>query len=138
METEPRRHGRGSPTLVVAGAVCQGGKVLIQQRAAGKPGAGSWEFPGGKIEPGETPDEALRREMEEELGIVVNDAQPISFATDAHLVLLLFDCASWTGRLDTKEGEIVKWLAPAELEQHEMLTLDQELVLPLREFMMGL
>ena len=106
MGTEPRRHGRDSPTLVVAGAVCQGGKVLIQQRPAGKPGTGSWEFPGGKIEPGETPDEALRREMEEELGIVVNDAQPISFATDAHPYCFYLIARPGQGALKRKRGKL--------------------------------
>ena len=90
------------PTLVVAGSLCQDGKVLISQRQAGKPGAGLWEFPGGKLEPGETPEEALRRELEEELGVVISDADPISFATDtrAHIVLLLFACTTWAGEPD--------------------------------------
>ena len=138
MEPVVRRRDICLPTLVVAGALCQGSKVLIQQRPEGKLGAGSWEFPGGKIEPGETPDEALRREMEEELGIVVNDVQPISFANDAHIVLLLFACTDWAGDPAGKEEQSIKWADPAELEQHEMLTLDDKLVLPLREFMMGL
>ncbi len=128
-----------SPTFVVTGALCQGGKVLIQQRRGGKPGAGSWEFPGGKVEPGEAPEEALRRELKEELGIVVvDDVHPVSFANDAHLVLLLFDCGAWTGNPEGKEGQALKWVALAELEQHEMLPLDDALVLPLLEFLMGL
>jgi len=123
---------------VVAGALCQGGKVLITQRPEGKPGAGSWEFPGGKIEPGEAPDEALRRELKEELGIVVDDVHPVSFANDALHVLLLFDCAAWTGNPEGKEGQTLKWVALAELEQLEMLPLDDALVLPLLEYLMGL
>ena len=138
MGTESCAHGCGSPTLVVAGALCQSGKILIAQRPEGKPGAGLWEFPGGKIEAGEGPVEALRRELAEELGIIVIDAQPISFANDAQLVLLLFACTVWEGELEGKEGQTIKWVAPGELEQYEMLTLDAELVLPLREFMMGL
>ena len=82
--------------------------------------------------------EALRRELEEELGVVIGDADPISFASDAHIVLLVFACRAWTGGPAGKEGQTIKWVAPAELEQHEMLALDDELVLPLREFMMGL
>ena len=129
---------RGSPTLVVAAALCQGDKVLISQRPAGKRDSGLWEFPGGKVEPGETPVEALRRELEEELGVVIGDADPISFASDAHIVLLLFACRAWTGDPTGREGQTIKWVAPAELEQHEMPPLDDELVLAVREFMMGL
>ena len=127
-----------SPTLVAAGALCRGGKVLIQQRPEGKPGAGSWEFPGGKVEAGETPLLALQRELEEELGIIVTKADPVSFAVDAQFVLLLFACKEWTGDPTGKEGQPLMWVAPAALEHHAMLPLDEALVLPLREFMMGL
>ena len=130
------RSARDFPTLVVAAALCQGGKVLISQRPAGKPGAGLWEFPGGKVEEGETPEEALRRELEEELGVVVSDAYPISFAYDAHLVLLLFACACWTGEPAGKEGQPIRWVTLDELEQHEMLALDEALICPLRASMM--
>ena len=138
MDTESCAHCCGSPTLVVAGALCQSGKILIAQRPEGKPGAGLWEFPGGKVEAGEGPVEALRRELAEELGIIVIDAQPISFANDAQLVLLLFACTVWEGELEGKEGQTIKWVLPGELDQYEMPPLDAELVLPLREFMMGL
>ena len=111
---------------------------MIQQRPEGKPGAGSWEFPGGKIEEGETPLVALRRELEEELGIMVTKADPVSFAIDAHIVLLLFACKEWTGEPTGKERQSLKWVASAALENHAMLPLDEALVLPLREFMMGL
>ena len=112
---------------------------MIQQRPAGKPGAGSWEFPGGKIEEGETsPLVALRRELEAELGVVIGDADPIPFASDAHIVLLLFACKAWEGDPTGREGQTIKWVAPAELEQYEMPSLDDELVLPVRELMMGL
>ena len=126
------------PTLVVAGALSQSGKILIAQRPEGKPGAGLWEFPGGKLEAGEGPVEALRRELEEELGIIVSDADPISFANNSQLVLLLFACAAWERELERKEGQTIKWVAAGELDQYEMPTLDTELVLPLREYMMGL
>ena len=132
------RQSRCLPTIVVACALCQGGKVLIQQRPEGKPNAGSWEFPGGKIDEGETPLVALSRELEEELGIIVSKADPVCFATDAHTVLLLFACKVWTGDPTRKERQSVKWIASAELENHAMLTLDKALALPLREFMMGL
>ena len=129
---------RCSPTFVAAGALCRGGKVLIQQRPEGKRHSGFWEFPGGKIEAGETPLEALRRELEEELGIMVPKADPVSFAVDAHFVLLLFACKEWTGEPTGKEKQSLKWVASAALENHAMLSLDEALVLPLREFMMGL
>ena len=111
---------------------------MIQQRPEGKPGAGSWEFPGGKVDEGETPLLALQRELEEELGIMVTKADPVSFATDAPIVLLLFACKEWTGDPTGKERQSLKWVASAALENHAMLPLDEALVLPLREFMMGL
>ena len=126
------------PTCVVACALRRGGKVLIQQRPEGKPSAGSWEFPGGKLEEGETPLVALQRELEEELGIIVTKADPVSFAIDAHIVLLLFACKEWTVDPTGKERQSLKWVASAALENHAMLPLDEALVLPLREFMMGL
>jgi len=132
------RRPRCFPTIVVACALCQGGKVLIQQRPEGKPGVGSWEFPGGKIEEGEAPLLALQRELEEELGIMVTKADPVSFANDAHIVLLLFACKEWTGDPTGKERQSLKWVTSAELENHAMLPLDEALVLPLREIMMGL
>ena len=132
------RRSRRPPTIVVACALCQGDAVLIQQRPEGKPNAGSWEFPGGKIDEGETPLVALQRELEEELGIIVTKADPVSFAVDAHFVLLLFACKEWTGDPTGKERQYLKWVASAALENHAMLSLDEALVLPLRDFMMGL
>ena len=82
--------------------------------------------------------EALRRELEEELGVVIRDADPISFASDAHIVLLLFACMDWMGDPTGREGQTIKWVSPAELKQYEMPSLDDELVLPVRELMMGL
>ena len=132
------RRSRRAPTIVVAGALCKGDTVLIQQRPAGKPGAGSWEFPGGKIEAGETPLEALRRELQEELGVIVTTAVPVCFSSNAQVVLLLFACKVWTGDPHGRERQSIKWMNASELENHAMLPLDGVLVLPLRELMMGL
>ena len=129
---------RRLPDFVVAGALFRGGKVLIQQRPEGKPGAGLWEYPGGKIEEGETPLVTLRRELGEELGIIVSTAEPVSFAFHDHIVLLLFACNRWAGEPEGKEGQTTKWVSSSELDQYEMLTLDEALILPLREFMSGL
>ena len=111
---------------------------MIQQRPEGKPGAGSWEFPGGKIDEGETPLVALRRELQEELGVSVSNAVPVCFASNAHFVLLLFACKEWTGDPTGKERQSLKWIDSAALENHALLPLDEALVLPLRDFMMGL
>ena len=81
---------------------------------------------------------ALRRELEEELGMRVSKADPVSFATDAHTVLLLFACKVWTGNPNGRERQSIKWIDSSELENHAMLPLDEALVVPLREFMMGL
>ena len=81
---------------------------------------------------------ALQRELQEELGIMVTKADPVSFAVDAHFVLLLFACEEWIGDPTGKERQSLKWVASAELENHAMLSLDESLVLPLREFMLGL
>ena len=93
-----------SPLLVVAVALVDAeGRVLLQQRPPGKPMAGLWEFPGGKVEAGETPEAALVRELEEELGIATQESclAPASFASEAlgdrHLLLLLYVCRKWQG-----------------------------------------
>ena len=83
------------------------------------------------------PLEALRRELQEELGISICNADPVTFATDAHIILLLFACKNWAGEPEGKEGQTIKWVASADLEHYEMLPLDEKLVLPMREFMMG-
>jgi 8-oxo-dGTP diphosphatase len=101
---------------VVAAALIDGeGRVLVAQRPAGKSLAGLWEFPGGKIEPGETPEAALVRELAEELGIGVEAAalEPLGFAShgygDFHLVMLLFGCRRWTGAPHGREMQPLQW-----------------------------
>ena len=82
--------------------------------------------------------EALRRELQEELGVTVSNAVPVCFASNAHFVLLLFACKVWTGNPHGRERQPIKWIDSSELENHAMLPLDEALVVPVREFMMGL
>ena len=122
------------PLLVSAAALIDGdGRVLDQQRATG-PLKGLWEFPGGKIEPGETPAVALIRELHEELGIDVEAAclAPAAFASeplgDRHLILLLHVCRKWRGIPRALEAIELRWLRPAELFALPMPDPDRPLI----------
>src|SRR3982751_2662414 len=96
-------------------------RVLLAQRPSGKPMAGLWEFPGGKIEAGERPEETLIRELHEELGIVVSEAclAPLTFASHAydsfHLLMPLYICRRWDGFVQAREGQALKWVRPGHL-----------------------
>jgi 8-oxo-dGTP diphosphatase len=113
------------------------GRVLVQRRPAGKMLAGLWEFPGGKIEPGETPEAALVRELAEELGIVVDPAHlaPAAFASaplaGRHLLLLLYICRDWAGTPRPLDAEELLWCRPAELHGLAMPPADLPLIAPL-------
>ena len=109
-------------TLVVAAALIDpDGRVLIAERPPGKAMAGLWEFPGGKIEPGETPETALIRELDEELGITVKPAclAPFTFASHGypqfHLLMPLYLCRRWDGTPEPREHSAIKWVRPREL-----------------------
>jgi|SRR5581483_821752 8-oxo-dGTP diphosphatase len=109
-------------TLVVAAALIDpDGRVLIAERPPGKAMAGLWEFPGGKIEPGETPETALIRELHEELGITVKPAclAPFTFAshsyTQFHLLMPLYLCRRWEGTPEPREHSAIKWVRPRDL-----------------------
>lgn len=109
-------------TVVVAVALIDpDGRVLIAERPPGKAMAGLWEFPGGKIEPGETPEAALIRELQEELGISVKPAclAPFTFAsheyTQFHLLMPLYLCRRWEGTPTPREHSAIKWVRPREL-----------------------
>ena len=110
------------------------GRLLVQQRPAGKPMAGLWEFPGGKVESGETPESALVRELAEELGIDVQTAclAPACFASEAlgdrHLVLLLYVCRKWRGIPRALEGGTLRWVRVRELHGLAMPPADRPLV----------
>ena len=122
-------------TLVVACALVDTDKrVLIAQRPQGKTLAGLWEFPGGKVEAGETPEQSLIRELEEELGIVVREAclAPLTFAShrypDFHLLMPLYVCRRWEGTITAKEGQRFAWVRPNRLRDYPMPPADEPLV----------
>ncbi|WP_375272452.1 (deoxy)nucleoside triphosphate pyrophosphohydrolase [Sphingomonas sp.] len=107
-----------APLIVVAAALVDAsGRVLMQQRAAGKAHAGLWEFPGGKVESDETAVDALARELREELDIIVDvaDLQPIDFAIDRRVILLLFACRRWRGTAIGLAADALQWDDPASL-----------------------
>jgi 8-oxo-dGTP diphosphatase len=110
------------------------GRVLIAQRPEGKQLAGMWEFPGGKVEPGERPEETLIRELHEELGIVVREAclAPLTFASHAydgfHLLMPLYMCRRWDGFAAAREGQALKWVRPARLRDYPMPPADEPLI----------
>lgn len=130
---------QASDLLVVAAAlVDEGGRVLLQQRAADRAMAGLWEFPGGKVEAGESPEAALVRELREELGIEVaeTDLTPGPFATgrigDRRLLLLLFTCHRWHGEPAALDASALQWLRPSDMHGLPMPPADLPL-LPMLE-----
>jgi 8-oxo-dGTP diphosphatase len=110
------------------------GRVLLAQRPAGKPMAGLWEFPGGKIEAGERPEQTLIRELKEELGIVVKEdcLAPLTFAShaypDFHLLMPLYVCRRWEGTVTATEGQQLAWVKPNRLRDYEMPPADVPLI----------
>jgi 8-oxo-dGTP diphosphatase len=110
------------------------GRVLIAQRPTGKAMAGLWEFPGGKVEAGERPEQALIRELAEELGIVVNEAclAPLTFASHAyaefHLLMPLYVCRRWDGIVQGREAQKLKWVRPNDLRNYPMPPADEPLI----------
>ena len=116
-------------------------RVLIAQRPEGKSMAGLWEFPGGKIEPGETPEAALHRELKEELGIdlCMTCLAPFNFASHAyeafHLLMPLYICRTWEGEITPREGQSVKWVRAIELSRYPMPPADLPLIPWLRDLL---
>jgi 8-oxo-dGTP diphosphatase len=110
------------------------GRVLIAQRPEGKSMAGLWEFPGGKVDPGERPEVALIRELKEELGIAVNEAclAPLTFAShtyeDFHLLMPLYVCRRWEGTVAPHEGQKLAWVRPNRLKEYPMPPADIPLI----------
>jgi 8-oxo-dGTP diphosphatase len=110
------------------------GRVLIAQRPHGKPMAGLWEFPGGKVEAGERPELSVIRELKEELGIVVNEEclAPLTFAShlypDFHLLMPLYVCRRWEGIVEAREAQKLKWVRPNDLRKFPMPPADEPLI----------
>lgn len=117
------------------------GRILISQRPAGKPLAGYWEFPGGKLEDGERPEEAVIRELKEELGIDIQEdcLAPFVFAShtyeDFHLVMPLFLCRKWEGQVQPMEGQKLEWVRCHKLTQYKMPPADLPLIAHLRDLL---
>ena len=117
------------------------GRVLLAQRPEGKSMAGLWEFPGGKVEGGETPEAALVRELQEELGIETWNSclAPLTFAShtydDFHLLMPLFACRKWNGIVQPKEGQTLKWVYPKDFSNYPMPPADIPLIPILRDWL---
>lgn len=129
-------------TLVVACAlVDEDGRVLLAKRPEGRDLAGLWEFPGGKVEPGEKPEEALIRELAEELGIDVAESclAPLTFASHSyegfHLLMPLYVCREWNGEMTAREGQELSWVRPNRLASVEMPPADEPLKAMLRDLL---
>ena len=131
------------PLLLVAAAalIDADNRVLITQRPEGKPLAGLWEFPGGKVSAGETPEEALRRELKEELAIEVCETclAPFTFASHAyaefHLLMPLYICRTWDGDIEPQEGQETKWVRAMRLADYPMPPADAPLIPWLRDLL---
>lgn len=137
-DTSPRKL-----LLVAACALVDAdGRVLIAQRPEGKQLAGLWEFPGGKLEPGERPEPALIRELREELGIEVKEAclAPLTFASHGyetfHLLMPLYICRRWEGTVASKEGQALAWVRANKLRDYPMPPADIPLIPPLIDLLM--
>jgi 8-oxo-dGTP diphosphatase len=130
------KQGSSSALVLVTAAalIDPDGRILVQQRPDGKSMAGLWEFPGGKIEAGETPEQALVRELTEELAVRIEEAclAPAGFASDPlgdnHLILLLYVCRKWQGVPQPLDAQALKWVRPAELHGLAMPPADIPLI----------
>jgi len=128
-------------TVVAVALVDADNRVLLAQRPPGKAMAGLWEFPGGKLNPGETPEAALIRELEEELGVDVRASclAPLTFASHAyetfHLLMPLYICRTWRGRLTAREGQKLAWVAPQRLRDYPMPPADAPLIPMLQDWL---
>ena len=138
--TESVAEAQVPTVLVVAVALIDpDDRILIAKRPEGKQLAGLWEFPGGKVEPGERPEQALIRELKEELGIDVKEAclAPFVFTSHAyekfHLLMPLYLCRRWSGTVVAKEHSALAWVKPAKLRDYPMPPADEPLIAWLRD-----
>jgi 8-oxo-dGTP diphosphatase len=121
-------------TVAACALIDADGRVLLAQRPEGKPMAGLWEFPGGKVELGETPEQTLIRELQEELGIAVKKAclAPLTFASHSypefHLLMPLYICRRWDGIVTAQEGQALTWVRPNRLRDYPMPPADVPLI----------
>ena len=135
--------GAAKPLLLVVAAalVDVDGRVLLCKRPEGKPMAGLWEFPGGKLHDGETPEQALVRELKEELDIDTRGSclAPLAFAShsydDVQLLMPLFVCRVWQGTPQPREGQSLAWVRPARLGDYAMPPADEPLVALIRDYL---
>ncbi|WP_199628062.1 8-oxo-dGTP diphosphatase MutT [Rhizobium sp. OAE497] len=133
----------GKKILLVAACalIDSDGRILLAQRPEGKSLAGLWEFPGGKVEPGETPEECLVRELEEELGIRTKVAclAPLTFASHSydtfHLLMPLYVCRRYEGIPQSREGQALKWVKPMQLRDYPMPPADEPLIPMLQDLL---
>jgi 8-oxo-dGTP diphosphatase len=141
---DPAAPPAGDRPIVLVAAVAlidPDDRILLAQRPAGKTMAGLWEFPGGKVEPGETPERALVRELREELGIDTRESclAPIAFASHAydkfHLLMPLYVCRRWRGLPQSLEGQALRWVRIRELRDYPMPPADIPLVAQLRDLL---
>ncbi len=123
---------------VAAALVDRDGRVLIAQRPEGKIMPGYWEFPGGKIEKGETPEAALKREIKEEIGVKMGCMAPLSFISETrdtyHVVVMLYVCREWEGIAQGLENQQLAWVRPMALPQYNLLPSNAPLVPIVRDF----
>jgi 8-oxo-dGTP diphosphatase len=128
-------------TVVAVALVDADGRVLLAQRPEGKPMAGLWEFPGGKIHSGESPEVALIRELKEELDIDVTEAclAPFTFASHRyesfHLLMPLYVCRRWKGPMHPQEGQSLAWVRPLQLGEYPMPPADKPLIAMLQDLL---